>query len=137
MSFILAILGFSGGLIVGGALAAFLTALGVVTRLIEMVKTKKYLTVYKFSILAGTIVSTLFYTLPIKINTKGYILVFVGLFMGIFVGMVASALAEVLNVIPLIADTLGAPKWIYVIIFAMLLGKIVGSLVYWIAPGFY
>lgn len=137
MSFILAILGFSGGLIVGGALAAFLTALGVVTRLIEMVKTKKYLTVYKFSILAGTIVSTLFYTLPIKINTKGYILVFVGLFMGIFVGMVASALAEVLNVIPLIADTLGAPKWIYVIIFAMLLGKIVGSLVYWIAPRFY
>jgi len=137
MYFILAIIGFSGGLVVGGALAAFLTVLGVVTRLIEMVKAKRYLTVYKFSILSGVIVSTLLYIIPIKIDTSGYILVFAGLFMGIFIGMVASALAEVLNVIPLIADTLGATKWVYVIIFAMILGKIIGSLVYWVVPGFY
>lgn len=137
MYFVLAIIGFSGGLVVGGALAAFLTVLGVITRLIEITKTKRYLTIYKFAILSGTIVSTLSYNLSIKVNGSGYILILVGLFMGIFVGMVASALAEVLNVMPLFVDVLGGAKWVYVIIFAMIIGKIIGSLIYWIVPGFY
>lgn len=137
MYFVLAIIGFSGGLVVGGALAAFLTVLGVITRLIEITKTKRYLTIYKFAILSGTIVSTLSYNLSIKVNGSGYILILVGLFMGIFVGMVASALAEVLNVMPLFADVLGGAKWVYVIIFAMIIGKIIGSLIYWIVPGLY
>jgi len=135
--FLLILIGFSGGLVVGGAVAAFITVLGVITRIVEIVKTKKYLSLYKISILAGILMSTLLYLFPVKVQLTGYILIFVGLCMGIFVGMIASALAEVLNIIPLIEKSLRIGKWIYVIIFALIAGKTIGSLIYWLIPGFY
>jgi len=133
----LIMVGFAGGLVVGGAVAAFFTALGVVTRIVEIGKTKRYLYLYKISILAGTVTSALLYFFSFKVKGSSYILIFIGLFMGIFVGMIASALAEVLDVIPLIASSLNIGKWIYIIIFSIIIGKIVGSLIYWIVPGFY
>ncbi len=136
-SFLLVLIGFSGGLVVGGAVAAFITVLGVITRIVEIVKAKKYLILYQLSILTGILISTLLYLFPLKARLSDFILVFIGLFMGIFVGMIASALAEVLNIIPLIEKSLKIGQWIYAIIFALIAGKIIGSLVYWLIPGFY
>jgi len=135
--FLCAMVGFSGGLAVGGGIAAFFSALGVVTRLIMLCGTEKYHKLYPISILLGSLCSTLAYFLDIQLNTSKVLLIFVGCLMGVFVGMVASALAEVIDVIPVLSKRLGLVHWIYAIILAMVFGKVCGSLLFWLVPNFY
>ena len=46
-------------------------------------------------------------------------------------------LAETLDVIPLLSNRIGINKRIYLLIIGIILGKIMGSIFYWIIPGFY
>jgi stage V sporulation protein AB len=131
------IIGLSGGLIVGGGLAAFFTALGITSRLISMGNGKPHMGIYKGCIFIGAVLSSLAYALDFKIPIGKYTLPIIGIFMGIFVGIIASALAEMLDALPLVANFAGIGQYIYVIIFAILIGKIAGALIYWVFPGFY
>jgi len=54
----------------------------------------------------------------------------------LFVGCLAAALAEVLNVLPVMARRVGLANDIRLLVLAMVVGKVIGSLVYWIVPGF-
>ena len=51
---------------------------------------------------------------------------------GVFVGMLAAALTEVLNVFPILAKRVGIEDRIIILIMAIVLGKIFGSLFHWI-----
>jgi stage V sporulation protein AB len=55
-----------------------------------------------------------------------------GIVLGIFVGALASALAETLNVIPVATRKLRVKNYMFYIITSMVLGKIFGSLIYWL-----
>ena len=134
--FIAGITGFSGGLVVGGGIVAFFTILGIITHIINLGATSQYYRLYQISIILGALISTLIYFFDIKISINKYVLVVLGLFMGIFIGIIASALAEMLDVISVIADRLKMLKYIYVGIFAIMLGKVFGSIIYWIVPDF-
>jgi stage V sporulation protein AB len=57
---------------------------------------------------------------------------FVGLLMGAFVGTVAAALAEVLNVFPILTRRLHMERVLSWLIAAVLLGKVFGSLFEWL-----
>lgn len=133
----LIIVGLSGGTAVGAGIFALFTALGVVTRIIDIGKTQRFEYHYKIAILLGSLTSTLVYTYGFNIKLgKGWLIIS-GLFMGIFVGMVASALAEVINVIPFLTTYMVIDRWLYLLIVGLILGKVIGSLLYWILPGFY
>ncbi|MEM5768126.1 MAG: stage V sporulation protein AB [Bacillota bacterium] len=45
-------------------------------------------------------------------------------------------MAEVLNVLPVMARRVGLLTYIRLLLLAMIVGKVVGSLIYWLVPGF-
>jgi len=51
--------------------------------------------------------------------------------MGIFVGLLASALAEVLNVLPVIVRRFRIDGYLGFMIYSLIFGKILGSLLNW------
>ncbi len=130
-------LGLAGGTVVGTGISAFITVLGIVTRIMDLSMTQRYVYVYKNIILLGSLISCFLYMFEFNIMVSPSLLIIVGLFMGIFVGMIASALAETLDVFPFASTYIGISRWIYLWIIVLILGKIVGSLVYWTVPGFY
>ncbi len=131
------VVGFSGGIIVGGSIIAFLTVLGVVSRLTHITSTYDYTFVLGWVILLGAatgcIISIFTYTahLP-QIVSAGF-----GMGMGIFVGLLASALTEVIDVIPISVDRMNVTDYVHVLIIALAFGKVIGSLIYWFFPKLY
>ena len=134
---LVAFMGLSGGIIVGIGIFAFFTVLGIIPRIINLGKIKTNKQVYSTAILMGTSLSTAIYIYGIRLGGGKCWLIIAGLFMGSFVGMVASALAEVLNVIPFLTISLRIRRWLYFLLLTIIGGKVLGSLLYWILPGFY
>lgn len=131
------LIGLAGGLVVGGGLSMLFIALDIVPRLVVLSGRRKHVLVVKLSILAGTFLSTLVYVMDMKFSMGKFVIPIIAVFMGMFVGMLASALAEVLGVLYVVSSYAGIIKFIYILVFAIIMGKIVGSLIYWLAPGFY
>lgn len=126
----------SGGIIAGGVFA-FITIIGIVPRLAQKTGTQKYMTVYENTIIVGGILgtSTMFidYSIPI-----GSILASIyALCVGIFIGCLAVSLAETLDVIPILSRRANLQKGLSIFIITLALGKMVGSILYYIIPGFY
>ncbi|MGI6706968.1 MAG: stage V sporulation protein AB [Clostridia bacterium] len=131
------VIGFSGGIIVGGGIIAFLTVLGVVSRLMHITSiydnTFILSWIVLFGALTGCIISIFTYTTQLpQIVSVGF-----GMVMGIFVGLLASALAEVINVIPIFADRMNVADYVHILIIVLALGKVIGSLIYWLFPKLY
>jgi stage V sporulation protein AB len=125
-------IGFAGGLSVGAGYVAFLTVLGIIPRLTQLTKTMKMIHKYEGSIVMGAIVGTLAILQEPQFYFSPIFLVFIGLAGGTFVGMMTAALTEVLNVWPILAKRLGVEDKIVILMMALALGKIVGSLFQWI-----
>ncbi len=137
MKYIICILlGLSGGLVVGGGLVAFFTLLGVISNILKFTKTEIYPKVGELSVLIGALVASVLYLFEIKLHINRYFLVFLGLLAGIFIGIVASALAETLDVMPVVADRLNIIRWVYIGVFAIMFGKVFFSIIYWLTLGF-
>lgn len=54
-----------------------------------------------------------------------------GVFAGVFVGTLAAGLTEALNVFPILAKRLNMDSKLIFLLMAMVLGKIIGSLLQW------
>lgn len=132
---LLMLIGFAEGLVVGTALVAFLILLDIVPRLSQLTGTYGHCKVYEFLVIAGAVAGSLVVPLNLMVPVPIFIIVIAGLFMGIFVGLLAAALTEVLNVIPIISRRLGMDRKIYLLLMALILGKITGSLLYWFIKG--
>jgi stage V sporulation protein AB len=122
----------SGGLAVGSGFVAFLTVLGIVPRLAQISKTVDKVVWYEAAIILGTIAGIYGSLRDPILGLPAFMLVFLGLAGGIFVGMIAGALAEVLNVIPILAKRLNMDGEIIILLMAVVLGKIAGSLFQWL-----
>lgn len=125
-------LSLAGGLAVGAGFVAFLTVLGILPRLTQLSKTMKMIRYYEWAIVIGAVVGT-FASLrdPIFILSPVFIAA-MGLAGGVFVGMLAAGLTEVLNVFPILAKRIGIEDRIEILMMAIVLGKIFGSLFHWI-----
>ncbi|WP_140354949.1 stage V sporulation protein AB [Bacillus alkalicola] len=130
--FILSMIGLSGGLAVGSGLVAFLTVLGVVPRLANLTKTENLLSLYEMSIVGGAIIGIWFSLGDPAFSFTNSLLVIIGLACGMFIGLLAAALTEVLNVFPILAKRIGLKGKVYILLWAIVLGKIAGSLYQWI-----
>ncbi|WP_026673158.1 stage V sporulation protein AB [Alkalihalobacterium bogoriense] len=124
--------GLGGGLTVGAGFVAFLTLLGVIPRLTQLSKTKRFIHIYEWSIVIGAVTGSIVSLNDIQLYLTKWLLVPLGLAAGIFVGMLAAALTEVLNVWPILAKRMGLQERIVILLMAIVLGKICGSLFHWI-----
>lgn len=125
---ILAVIGFSAGAIIAGGLFAFISMVGVVTRLIARTRTAKKVQFFEDLVISGATIGNLYYVFQLSapIGTVG--LIVYGAFSGIFVGCLAVALAETVNAIPVFSHRVKLQKGISFIVLCMALGKSMGSL---------
>lgn len=124
-------LGLAGGLSVGAGYVAFLTVLGIIPRLTQLSKTMKLIHSYEWAAVLGGVAGTFAVLQEPRLHLPAFILIGLGLAGGIFVGMMAAALTEVLNVWPILAKRIGVEDKIVILMMALALGKVFGSLFQW------
>lgn len=129
---LLVLISISGGLVVGGALAAFITLLNLIARLVQLTESKRYEKLYEWVFSIGAFLFVLIYFSDFYLKISNITIALIALFIGIFTGLFSSALAEVLNVIPLISKKLKIKKDLKYIIVSLILGKVMGSLYFWL-----
>jgi stage V sporulation protein AB len=120
-----------------------LFVVGLIPRFAGRTYTAKYELFYEeclvFGAIAGDVLSVFSITasidfLPRIVQT--IILIIIGIFTGIFIGCLAIALSEVLDGIPIFARRVKLKKGVSIAVLAVAIGKLVGSLIYFI-NGFY
>ena len=106
----LGVIGFSGGLVIAGGVIALMAGLGVITRFIGISHTAKHVRIFEDAILLGSVFGTLMtvYQPTIPLDAAG--LAVLGLFSGIFVGGWILALAEIVNIFPILTRRIGLTK---------------------------
>lgn len=125
------IIGFSTGIAVGGGFVAFIMLLGMIPRLMQLSETEHLLKVYIACLIIGVFVGTYFTFTGGTLNQPQLLLSFWGLFHGIFNGMIIAALAEVLNIFPVIFRRIGMQRYLFALLMAIIFGKVFGSLFQW------
>lgn len=130
-------IGIGSGIIVSGAVFAFIAAIGIVPRLAQKTNTQSYVIFYEEAIIFGGIfgacAEVFDYSLPFPI----IIVLFLSLCTGVFYGVLAVSLAEVLDMIPILTRRGRLQKGMFYFIIAIALGKMFGSLLYGLVPGFF
>lgn len=135
-AFIAVVIAFANGLTVGSGLVSFLAIIGLVPRLAEVTHTERNLRYYEITMVCASTLAALEPAFYLKLYLPAGMTIIPGVFMGLFVGCLAAALAEVLNVLPVMARRVGLLIYIRFFLLSMIIGKVVGSLVYWIISGF-
>lgn len=125
-------IGFAGGLAVGSGFVAFLTVLGIIPRLTQLSKTMKMIRHYEWSVVLGALTGVAGSLRDPILGLSPYFMLPLGLVGGVFVGMLAAGLTEALNVFPVLAKRLGIDGKIIILIMAIVLGKIAGSIFQWV-----
>ena len=90
---------FAGGAGVGIAIVAFVIALDIIPRIIQLTSTYNEALLYEIMTIIGAVTFTILYLLQIKLPFGNLLAMIIGLLMGIFLGMLAAALEEVLNAV--------------------------------------
>ncbi|MDQ0197432.1 stage V sporulation protein AB [Neobacillus ginsengisoli] len=125
-------MGLASGLAVGSGFVAFLTVLGVIPRLTQLSKTMRMIQHYEWAVVIGALTGVIASLRDPVLGISSYFLIPLGVTGGIFVGMLAAALTEVLNVLPILAKRIRLDGKIILLIMAIVLGKIFGSIFQWV-----
>ncbi len=132
---------FASGILIASAFISFINSIGILRQYIIKTQTAKYITLYKVAIISSLIAgSTISYYLDFTFNLKlvgEVIAAVIGLFYGVFIGYVVMALTEVFDVMPVWNNKVGFKINLMLTVLAVAIGKMIGSLVYWMIPGFY
>ena len=129
---LLVFIGFGGGMAIAAGTFALITTIGVIPQITDVTKTAKYVTFYEMAVLGGAVVGNYLTTFPISLSLPSWILGIFGIFGGIFIGCLATALAEALNITAIFTRRLRLHTGIAWIILSMALGKVLGSLIYFL-----
>lgn len=115
------------GIAVAAGLFAFITTVGVVTRLAAGTKTAKYVMLYESVAVFGVTLSNVFDLFRMELSCGTLFRSAYGLFSGIFVGCLAAALAEVVRVLPVFAKRIKLRVGIPLVVMAFAIGKGFGA----------
>ncbi len=128
---------FSSGLAVAAGTFAFIAAIGLIPRMAKRTQTKQYLWIYEDMTVLGGIFGTTALFIDYRLPPSHFLSTAFALFTGLFVGTLVMALTEVLNVMPILMRRARLTKGLSWIILAFALGKVCGSLIYYLVDGFY
>ena len=137
----LAITGISAGLLISFGMFTVLFVLGMIPRFAGKTNTADKIIWYEESVIGGCVVGGIFslfqpfIDLGRFLNEKAGILFLGigGIFTGVFVGCLALAIGEMLNAIPIFSRRIGFRHGLGLAITGMALGKLAGSLYYFLA----
>ncbi|WP_347549781.1 stage V sporulation protein AB [Pseudalkalibacillus hwajinpoensis] len=125
------LIGFAEGIAVGAGFVAFLSVLGIIPRLTQLSKTIHLIRFYEWGIIIGAVLSSWLSLRNPILGLSKFVLIPIGLGAGVFIGMLAAALTEVLNVLPILTKRIGFIDKILILLMAIVLGKVFGSLFHW------
>ena len=129
--------GMASGAVVSGAVFAFIAAIGVVPRMAKRTATEENIIIYEEAIIWGGILGAAALVFNYSLPVVPVLVMILSLFMGIFFGVLAMSLAEVLDVLPILAKRIGIKEGLQWFILAIALGKATGSLLYFVVSGFH
>lgn len=129
---ILALIGFSAGVIIASGLFAFITGLGIISNFADRTHTGSSILFYENCLIAGGIVGNLLFLYRPKLFVGGILLGIFGLGSGIFVGCWSMALAETGNVFPIFMRKVKIMESVTYLLVGMALGKVAGALLYFL-----
>lgn len=121
-------LGLCAGGVVASAAVAFLIGLGIIPRYAGITHTADRILLYEDTMMLGALAGNVFYVFHLRIPLGSWGLGTYGLFAGIFLGGWILALAEMADIFPVVARRIKLQHGIPVVVVAIALGKIVGSL---------
>lgn len=126
----LAFIGSASGFTTAAALVAMIATIGVLNRLAQMTHSANRIRWYEVCFMTGGILGNLIYLFEIQM--QGLSLLCIGgftLFMGIYLGCFIGALAEVIQIFPIIFHRLHLRMGLKVLIFSMAIGKAIGGII--------
>ncbi len=130
------IIGIGSGLIAAGGVFALLTIIGIVTKLAERTHTAAYICLYETVIILGAVIGNLINIYELKLYGGSVAMVIYGVFTGAFVGCLAISLAESLKVTSICMRRITIQKnGLKFVLLTVMLGKIIGSLLYYFRFG--
>lgn len=148
---LLGIIGISAGILVSAGVFTVLLAVGLVPRFAGKTHTGRKIFLYEEMVVLGTLAGDFFSvferygyvgawvrqkvlfggaTVSVWQAVSGILVAAFGLFAGIFVGCLALAIAEMLNSIPILTRRIGYRHGLGIMVLAVALGKLAGSLLY-------
>ena len=140
----------SAGFLAAGGVFTVLITIGLVPRFAGKTHTGRKVVLYEEFVIAGTIIGCILSVFEKNCQFGNFllkrgimseevwtilgniILLIFGVFAGIFIGCFALAIAEMLNTIPIFARRVGFRHGLGIAILSMALGKLAGSLIYFI-----
>ena len=134
---ILILLGFSSGVVIAGAVFAFIAIIGVVPRLAQKTATQKHIKLYEEAIICGGIFGAATQMINFRLPIGTVPVAALALCTGVFFGCLAVSLAEVLDVIPVLSRRVRLQTGMAAFMLAIALGKLAGSVMYCFVPGFF
>lgn len=129
---LMAVIGLSAGFTVAGGLFSFIISLGVISDFADRTHTGEHVLLYEDSVALGGIFGNLIYIYQIMIPHGSVLLPIVGLFSGVFAGCWAMALAEILNVFPILIRRVKLTRCIPYIILGLALGRGLGAVLFFV-----
>ncbi|MDR2166669.1 MAG: stage V sporulation protein AB [Clostridiales bacterium] len=138
MSYILgALVGLASGMAISGAVFALIASVGVVSSMAQRTRTQRYSRVYELAIIWGGIFGSATLAFNIRFPVSDLLVSVLSLAIGVFFGVFVMSLAEELDVLPVTSKRLGVRKGVSWLILAIALGKMAGSLLYFLVSGFF
>ena len=134
---ILVLFSLASGLLVSSGIFAFIAAIGIVPRMAWRTETRHYVRFYEDVIVLGGIWGTTTMFVEYRLPSWWWLIIAASFLEGIFVGVLAMALTEVLNVMPILMRRTRLKNGLQWLILSFALGKVFGSLVYYLVEGFY
>lgn len=128
---LLGIIGISAGMGVAAGVFAFVVELGIVSDFADRTHTGEYISVYETGIVFGGSVGNMMYVYH-SFTSWPLLLPVFGLFSGIFVGCWAMALAEILNIFPIIMRKVKLLQYSSFFLVSMALGKGIGAWIFFV-----
>jgi stage V sporulation protein AB len=124
---LLIIIGITAGFVVAAGIYAFITLIGVLTRLAIRTNTANQILLYEDLVVLGAAIGNIVLLFEVKLPFGIAGLIIFGLFSGSFIGCLAVALEEVLQVFPVLTYRIRLKAGIPIIVLCLAIGKGLGA----------
>ncbi len=129
---LLFVIGLCSGALVAAGMFAFVTMIGVVSRMAASTKTICHAMRYEDCVVVGATVGNIFfhYAPAFRTGWVGSVLqAGFGFFAGVYIGCLSIALAELLNVVPILSRRLKLHRGLTAFVLSFAAGKLLGAAV--------